>query len=639
MLLSTLALHSYSNTPPSTVHTKVHALTYLMKSPENTFLYTLWLTLIFRAYETVSQEQHKRISLSALRELAKGWIARYELWSVAAEPTRVLDHRFSMDHEEVWLQMKQSLCKQTDSDSETGSGWGMQFPIAISPNVRMFIVLRTFYCLKPMASQSGLILEASTLNMEAQDNLSSNWSSQKSGFTTDSADQVDIAHLDASYRFQQGDIYLYWMSFHPDGCSLLFVDQDLNGPSSAAILTIESHSGLVTSLLRPFPINSHGSLLLHPEWSRGFNQVKVIYNPVLPLLGFSFAGMLYLWAYQQGKLLTYSCLTMTPRLIFSIADSKGPVPLCTIDLDPELRFSDCGRYVYLSEPLESRLIRKPIPLRLLTPRLGVEEPSPIGGLLLEAPVPGPSAEIIVSNTQQTSSIRSELQTTEDGSFLDSRNPKVDGLDIGLWNKRTIAESYQLMKLPVWAATGKANVVAGLSDNRAEMIKIILNKAAKPWYSVSDHDGHHLPAVVGRDDTPPKVEISARLNPALSNLAITNGQTAIPKQIPVGETIDLDHHPRSLATEFLESWWSSEEKGGLTAQSLIPRAIAVGHFARWIARSDGVPQQPGDAVYYGIFGLMLAAGSDSPDVRVRNASRDIVDWRNKIAGVVLKSGFM
>ena len=121
--------------------------------------------------------------------------------------------------------------------------------------------------------------------------LSSNWPFRKSGFTTDSADQVDIAHLDAAYRFQQRDIYLYWMSFHPDGCSLLFVDQDLNGPSTAAILTIESHSGLVTSLLKQFPINSHRSLLLHPEWSRGFNQVKVIYNPVLPLLGFSFAGM------------------------------------------------------------------------------------------------------------------------------------------------------------------------------------------------------------------------------------------------------------------------------------------------------------------------------------------------------------
>ena len=122
---------------------------------------------------------------------------------------------------------------------------------------------------------------------------------------------------------------------------------------------------------------------------------------------------------------------------------------------------------------------------------------------------------------------------EDESFLDSGNPRVDGLDTGLWNKRTIAESYQLMKLPVWAATGKANVVAWLSDNRDEMIKTILNKAAKPWYSVSDQDGHHLPAVVGRHDMSPIVEINARLNLALSNLAITNGQTAMPKQIPVG----------------------------------------------------------------------------------------------------------
>lgn len=52
-----------------------------------------------------------------------------------------------------------------------------------------------------------------------------------------------------------------------------------------------------------------------------------------------------------------------------------------------------------------------------------------------------------------------------------------------------------MKLPSWAGVSQTNVNVHVPENRDEMIKIILNKAAKPWYGMSDPVDTHLPAII------------------------------------------------------------------------------------------------------------------------------------------------
>jgi len=69
----------------------------------------------------------------------------------------------------------------------------------------------------------------------------------------------------------------------------------------AAIFEIESSPELTTSVVNSGELKIKGSVLRHPSWCRNFNQVKVIYHPRNPLLGFSFAGRLYLWPFDNRK--------------------------------------------------------------------------------------------------------------------------------------------------------------------------------------------------------------------------------------------------------------------------------------------------------------------------------------------------
>lgn len=51
---------------------------------------------------------------------------------------------------------------------------------------------------------------------------------------------------------------------------------------------------------------------------------------------------------------------------------------------------------------------------------------------------------------------------------------------------------------VCAARDLANINLHMSQNRDKMVKILFNKAAKPWYSLSETANPHLPAVVQPD---------------------------------------------------------------------------------------------------------------------------------------------
>lgn len=78
-------------------------------------------------------------------------------------------------------------------------------------------------------------------------------------------------------------------------------------------------------------------------------------------------------------------------------------------------------------------------------------------------------------------------------------------------------SRELIKLPSWAGDGMANVSVRIPESRDEAINIILNKAAKPWYGMSEPADTYLPALVQRD--PRSMD--------LSDLAIEGGGKSLP----------------------------------------------------------------------------------------------------------------
>jgi hypothetical protein len=84
----------------------------------------------------------------------------------------------------------------------------------------------------------------------------------------------------------------------------------------AAIFEIESSPELTTSVVNSGELKIKGSVLRHPSWCRNFNQVQVIYHPWSPLLGFSFAGRLYLWPFSNRKYLSLHLKNIAGRCLF-----------------------------------------------------------------------------------------------------------------------------------------------------------------------------------------------------------------------------------------------------------------------------------------------------------------------------------
>lgn len=132
--------------------------------------------------------------------------------------------------------MKQTMRRRAGHTFDTleGSGRGMQFPLAISRNTHMFTILRTIYSLEPMTSESGLELSSCGLSMEFNDKRSPNWQlKDERSMLEDSIFSSD--ELDEHQRFERRDLYLNWFFFHPDSTSLVFVSQDLQTQSMAAV--------------------------------------------------------------------------------------------------------------------------------------------------------------------------------------------------------------------------------------------------------------------------------------------------------------------------------------------------------------------------------------------------------------------
>jgi hypothetical protein len=196
------------------------------------------------------------------------------------------------------------MCYREDAENGGGCNWGMQFPLAISTGVRMFTVLRSLYCMKPAMKQKGLIIESSTLTMAMNDGKTSpHW-------TLDKFDKlmklrgpkayVATEELASDEHFNANTVYLYWINFDPSSQYLLFVSQDLQQKSAAATFKIKHEPALHTKAVNHAELSGAPGLAVKPDWSGRFNTVKIAYHKNFPLVGFSFAGMLYLWPFKNG---------------------------------------------------------------------------------------------------------------------------------------------------------------------------------------------------------------------------------------------------------------------------------------------------------------------------------------------------
>ncbi|OCL05458.1 hypothetical protein AOQ84DRAFT_224854 [Glonium stellatum] len=100
-------------------------------------------------------------------------------------------------------------------------------------------------------------------------------------------------------------------------------------------------------------------------------------------------------------------------------------------------------------------------------------------------------------------LRQHMTEIADSTIARGANiiPNQSKLDIRLWqidNSGRSQAAYELTKLPNWASISPSAVTVQLSNTLTDRVKIVVNKAAKPYYDMFEPDSEKLPAVIQRD---------------------------------------------------------------------------------------------------------------------------------------------
>jgi hypothetical protein len=170
-----------------------------------------------------------------------------------------------------------------------------------------------------------------------------------------------------------------------------------------------------------------------------------------------------------------------------------------------ISFSSCGKYVVLGLRGSRYPLILPILQRMLEPSLGE---------YTNSFKTSESAEDNVLSRQERSLFassfldfasrkldeRSPLVTKAAGSALmasvthttSSVNLRLSGTCQG------ISEDIQLTRLPKWKDLSTSSAWVELPRTNEELVKIVLNKAARPWCSSSESGADCLPLVISRD---------------------------------------------------------------------------------------------------------------------------------------------
>src|SRR6266487_6490309 len=110
------------------------------------------LIMFARVFERDAQSSMRPIA-SMLPLLCTGWVARYEVWTIADNPVCSADICIPLAADEVHLQLQCSLWQEDPSYSL--EAFKCQFPLAISANIRLIAILRTVYYFTPAGNREA----------------------------------------------------------------------------------------------------------------------------------------------------------------------------------------------------------------------------------------------------------------------------------------------------------------------------------------------------------------------------------------------------------------------------------------------------------------------------------------------------
>jgi hypothetical protein len=124
--------------------------------------------LALKSWQSLTQlrsfeEAWPKATESSVEDLVcQGWVARFEVWDVrAGAKNKVNDFRIPLNSAEVKDHVEQSIVLRKVSEGRTNrttptvfNKWSMSFPVAISSNIDLLVILKTAYLLNLLSSKS-----------------------------------------------------------------------------------------------------------------------------------------------------------------------------------------------------------------------------------------------------------------------------------------------------------------------------------------------------------------------------------------------------------------------------------------------------------------------------------------------------
>jgi hypothetical protein len=130
-------------------------------------------------------------------------------------PSPLLKTTINLPPAEIWHAICQSLCKLEGYRGYRGyKRYEMHFPLAISDDIRSFVILRTLYT---TVLSEGVSLTSTTVPLDFNKGLERNWPAN--GYSDD-----DVTDVMARVRSLVWGPYTYRFLFSPDGRILYFAD-------------------------------------------------------------------------------------------------------------------------------------------------------------------------------------------------------------------------------------------------------------------------------------------------------------------------------------------------------------------------------------------------------------------------------
>ena len=224
-----------------------------------------------------------------MRQVAVGWLVRYEIWSTSDTPQLLVDLRIPLETEEVLLQMRHSLWRDRNLDSTeyTTAGareWKIQFPMVISLSGHIFVVLRTVYLLKLAQNCEYLTATSCKLPVDELGSISPNWS---------------VSNPEQPWSdnpVYRDDLYLFYLSISANGRLIFFMDQDLLSGVHIVVFGVHLATRIKVSVL------GYHSTYIPTVTGRFGQSCKVAFHPSKSLVFFSVGRAIYLYAFA-GMLL------------------------------------------------------------------------------------------------------------------------------------------------------------------------------------------------------------------------------------------------------------------------------------------------------------------------------------------------